>query len=348
MSDLKRTQKRMSAIYERYRKKRYNITSSVHKVLLMRAYDLIQPFYPYTEAVLGTHFETMLHYCWCPDSKGDYEKGLGRHYYCAVNSSGKRLKPVLSYYRNGMGRFSKSARTMFEEDYTMALTMYNAGFYQQSAAFLGRAVHMLSDMCCLPHSSKWTYFSSKRSLHKIYEKLAAAVYPDFVPRQSISEETLKIFASHRSFGPALNKIVEKEVKEVTQLKNDPLAEIKHRLLATERAVAALLYRFCNDISLPPEAAHYLEQDMSCRPFKDLPPLTVKITPKAICFTSGAEAVRIRTEKNKTCKLFRAAHRSDGLYTLSPVYDEQKGRVISKIKTGLYDFDPRMSELFFRF
>ena len=348
MTELKKAEKKLSSLYRKYRSKRGCITESVHKELLIRAYELIRPFHPYTDNILGNYFDVMLHHCYCPDLKGDYEKGMGRHYYCSVNASGKKLPTVHGYYKNGAGKFAKSARTMFEEDYTMALTMYNAGFYEQSAAYLGRAVHMLSDMCCLPHASKWTYFSSKGKLHKAYENLASAVYPDFVPKQQITDETLKIFSHHKSFGPALNKIVEREAKEVELLKSEPLKELKLRLLATERAVAALLYRFCNDIALPPEAAHYLEQGMVCKPFKDTPKLTLRITEKGILFTRNAKAVQIKTEKNRTAKLFRVAHRSDGEYSLSPVYDSHEGRVISSSKTGLFHFDPKKSDIFFKF
>lgn len=348
MPKTKDTINKLDSLRIKYQKKRNDVTKSVHKAILIRAYDLIRPFVPSIDSIIGRDFETMLHHCYCPDLKKDYEKGMGRHYYCTVNASGKKLKTVQGYYKNGINKFSKSARTMFEEDYTMALTMYNAGFYEQAAAFLGRAIHMLSDMCCLPHSSKWTYFSSKRNLHKAYENLAEVIYPNFVPIQQITNETLKTFNYHKSFGPALNKIVEREAKETDLLYSDPIDELKRRLLATERAVAALIYRFCNDISLPPDVAHYLEQNMVCRPFKDTPALTIRITEKGIIFTRNGKTMEIKSEKNRTCKLFRAAHRSDGLFTLSPVYDEKEGRVISKEKPGLFSFDPRNEDIYFKF
>ena len=78
MTELKKAEKKLSSLYRKYRSKRGCITESVHKELLIRAYELIRPFHPYTDNILGNYFDVMLHHCYCPDLKGDYEKGMGR------------------------------------------------------------------------------------------------------------------------------------------------------------------------------------------------------------------------------------------------------------------------------
>ena len=288
---------------------------------------------------------TMVPYAKRPDKKGDREQGLGKHYYCAVNASGKELKSAEGYYRNGLGRSAKSARSMLEEDYTMALTLYLAGFSEESAKLLGRAVHMVSDACCVPHASKMTYFSTKRKVHKAYEGLSDVIYPEFVPEQEL-EEVEPVFADRSSFRAPMNDIAAGTAKELDLLREDPYEEITQRLLFTERKVAALLLRFFEDASAPDEhGAHYVREKAKIALLEKTAPLSCKITERGILLHGVNPCPQSRL--NVTGMELYAAHRRDGLYTLAPAR-ERKGMVIEPVKgvLKLRPFDPRrQSQLF---
>ena len=215
--------------------------SEIHQEILIRALKLLGEVSPQAEALIRPNLGIMLPYTIIADVKGDRENGAGRHYYCGCATNGKPQKTVRGYYKNGKDLFAKSARTMFEEDYTMALTMHCGGFVKHGAVYLARAVHMLADMCCLPHAAKMTYFSSKRGVHMSYENLARAMYPEFIPEQHIKYEQLRRFAKRSSFTAALNKNTAAICGEIPEIFTAPEAEIKQRLYDTEAAVAALLY-----------------------------------------------------------------------------------------------------------
>jgi hypothetical protein len=312
----------------------------IHKEILIRALKLLGEHSPEAEKLIRPYLGIIFPYTYRADDKGDRENGAGRHYYCSCSTGGIRKKPVSGYLRNGKDLFAKSARTMFEEDYTMALTMYRSGFPKQGAVYLARAVHMLSDMCCLPHAAKMTYFSSKRNVHIQYEELARAMYPEFIPEQHINYGQLRRFAYRGSFSSVLNRNAELICREVPQIITSPEKEIKHRLYDTEAAVAALLYRFYRDTLVTPLRGHYISDGMTCRPFPDLPALKVRVTERGITFELDGVPVNTRFGS-----IFRAAHRRNGLFSLSPV-GSSEGLVLSKGRQGLVSFDPRDPEQLF--
>lgn len=312
----------------------------IHHEILVRALKLLGEHSPEAEALMIPYLKIMLPYTYRADDKGDRENGAGRHYYCGCATNGAPLKPVRGYLKNGKDLFAKSARTMFEEDYTMALTMYQNGFKAEGAVFLARAVHMLSDMCCLPHAAKMTYFSSKREIHIQYEELARAMYPEFVPEQHIKYEQLRRFAERSSFSAALNRNAKRICSEIPQIFTAPEKEIKHRLYDTEAAVAALLYRFYRDIQVSPLRGHYIVNGMTCRPFADMPALEIKVTKRGISFALDGVPVNSRYGS-----VFRAAHRRNGLFSLSPVGNAD-GLVLTKSGRGLVRFDPRDAKQLF--
>lgn len=338
---IKSTAERLQKLCDRYCAEKKAPIESVHQNILKRAIKLLGNICPEAAELAGSHFDRMMTYVIRPDQKGDYENGLGRHYYSACNIMGKPLKPSGGYYKNGLGLFGKSARSMFEEDYTMALTLRHGGFAEESAEHLGRAVHMLSDMCCLPHAAKMTYFSPMRSIHKSYENLAEALYPEFIPEQKLSHKQLRRFSDRSSFTAALNSNAKRICAEIPELDIDPVSEIKSRLYDTEAAVAALLYRFYRDMNVSPERGHYLAGGMGFRIFEDMPPFTVRVTAEGISFEQDGIPVNTRFGS-----FFRAAHRRNGLFTFSPVNDD-KGMMISLGRSALVSFDPRDEKQLFR-
>lgn len=317
----------------------------VHRTLLRRTLIMLGEMYPETEKFFAPVFKTLMSYSKRPDKKGDYENGMGRHYYCAAKVSGRELSPVNSYFRNGLGKFPKSARTMFEEDYTMALIMHRAGYIEKSAEFLGRAVHMLSDMCCIPHTASMTYFSSGRSFHKSYENAAELIYPELVPQQHFPQIP-RLFLSRSSFADDLNKIAIETAKGIKIIRESPLDAIKQQLLRTERILAAFLLRFLADTAVNERKAHYIMNNSGCRLLKGTAKLAVKVTENGIEFHGVNPSPE--SDINVTNTVFYIAHRYNGLFTLSPVKDN-KGLVleVSNRKFVWRKFDPVHGEQLFK-
>ncbi|MCM1132665.1 MAG: hypothetical protein NC340_04245 [Ruminococcus flavefaciens] len=317
----------------------------VHRTLLLRTLIMLKEMHPETEKIFAPVVKTFMSYSKRPDKKGDYENGMGRHYYCAVNVSGRELPVVNGYFRNGSGKFPKSARTMFEEDYTMALVMYRAGYIEKSAEFLGRAVHMLSDMCCIPHTSSMTYFSSGRNFHKAYENVAELIYPALVPEQHFPELP-DFFDSRSSFADDINKIALETAKGIRAVKESPQEAVKQHLLRTERILAKFLLRFLEDSVSHERSAHYITNNSGCRLLKGTSRLAVKITESGIEF-HGVNPSPI-SGINVTATPFYIAHRHNGLFTLSPVMDNS-GLVLEVIDGKFFwrKFNPTHSGQLFR-
>lgn len=317
----------------------------VHRTLLLRTLIMLKEMYPETENFFAPVVKTFMNFSKRPDKKGDYENGIGRHYYCATSVSGRELSPVNSYFRNGSGKFPKSARFMFEEDYTMALVMQRAGYIEKSAEFLGRAVHMLSDMCCIPHTSSMTYFSSGRKFHKAYENVAELIYPELVPEQHFPQLP-DYFKDRSSFADDLNAIALETAKGIKSVESSPLDAIKQQLLRTERILAAFLLRFLADTVTHERKAHYITNNSGCRLLKGTSRLAVKITEEGIEFHGVNPSPA--SDINVTNMVFYIAHRHNGLFTLSPVQDN-KGLVleVSDKKFVWRKFDPVHCEQLFK-
>lgn len=326
----------MRRLLAKFEEKRTSELISVHKNLVHRMLPELYRYIPEARDIFEPHMEIFIDTLCAPDRDGDREVGTGKHYYCACNSFGMKLSPVAGYYKNGIVRFSQSARSMMEEDYTMALTCFSAGFHEEALCYLARALHMLEDMCCLPHATRMTYCSPKKQVHRAYEDLAKMMYPDSVPSQEIKEADLHFFDSRKSFTKALNALVEPIPNELPLLLSDPEFAITHRIYAAEKAVIAFLYRFCTDLKLTPEKAHYITDGMRFRIVPGLPPLTVKVTANGIVFLHNGRKTRFGMKK---FLYFRAAHRSCGDFTFSPVGDAA-GRSLIPEQYRLAGFDPR--------
>lgn len=317
----------------------------VHRNLTLRGLAILRTLHPYAADVFEPQLKILVAYSKRPDTKGDYENGMGRHYYCAGTVGGRERHPVNSYYKNGIGNLSKSARVMFEEDHTMAVTMYRAGFHDRAAAFLGRAIHMLSDMCCLPHAASMTYYSTGATFHKGYERLAEALYPEFVPL-TIPAELPELFSFRSSFADDLNQIALETAKGLADVKADPKNAVISHLIRTERIVAAYLLRFYEDIHSSDRISHYIANNSGCRLLRGTAPLTARITRKGVTFHGVNPSPE--SDINVTSRTFYAAHRHDGLFTLSPVKDD-KGKVL-EVRGGKLvwaKFDPVHGEQLFR-
>lgn len=336
---------KMNSLARNLSKEKHLEPSCVHKNLTLRSLVMLKYIRSESEEIFAPIAKTLVVFSKRPDKKSDYEKGAGRHYYCAVNPRMKKLPTVNGYFRNGRGKCFKSARVMFEEDYTMALTMYIAGFYEKSAEFLGRAIHMISDMCCIPHVSCMTYMSPAQSFHKSYEILAETIYPELVPEQNVTELP-DYFNCKNSFKDGINQLALDTAKGIKDIESDPVSAITAHLQRTECVISALLVRFIDDINSHENDAHFITNNSGCRIMRGTSPLTVKITEKGITFHGVNPCPE--SAINVTRRTFYAAHRHDGLFTLSPVKDNS-GRVleVSDGKLVWHKFDPVHGEQLFK-
>ncbi len=331
---------------EKYNSERQTEIKSVHQSLLLRALIILKNLTPETEDFFAPMVRTMMKTVKLPDKKGDYQNGMGMHYYCVGKFSGKLNKPLKGYYRNGIKEYSRTARTMLEESFTMALTFHNAGFIEKSAYHLGRAVHMISDISCLPHSTGMTFYSSKAKVHKAYEGFAEALYPEFLEEQK-ADILPDLFTSRAGFEKGLNRLGADIAAEIEDFLEDPAEEISERLYDTELNVAALLMRFYEDLHNDGKNANYISTGYECRFKEDTAPLSVKVIEKGIVFHGVNPSPSSKINMTKT--VFTAAHRHDGFYTFSPL-SERDARVImfSGNRIILKEFSPKNSAQLFKF
>ena len=120
-----------------------------------------------------------------PDQLGDRQQGRGLHYYNSVKPDGTALPPhpATGGFCNGKGAPAPSPLTVLDAEYRTALALRRAGKDDAAMRSLSRALHMLADICCPPHSSSLTYFSIYGTAHKRYESCAADIFWDCAPEQ---------------------------------------------------------------------------------------------------------------------------------------------------------------------
>ncbi|MBQ8921835.1 MAG: hypothetical protein IJ060_06700 [Oscillospiraceae bacterium] len=152
---------------------------SVHRGIVRAAAILLElEQHPAAKRYSAGDIETMVGETTAPDRAGDRQKGKGLHYYCAVTPDGRPLPyhPMLGGYCNANRKPAPSPLTMLDAEYRAALMLYRAGKYQAAMTSLSRALHMLADVCCPPHSCSMTYFSRYAYVHKRYESQAKIVF----------------------------------------------------------------------------------------------------------------------------------------------------------------------------
>ena len=134
--------------------------------------------HPAAEFFTAGAVETMVQEAAEPDRIGDRQQGRGRHYYCAVTPecAQRPINEAAGCYCSGTGHTAPSALTMLEAEYRAALMLERAGNHTAALKSLSRAVHMLSDICCPPHTAGLTYFSRYAMTHKRYEGQAAELF----------------------------------------------------------------------------------------------------------------------------------------------------------------------------
>lgn len=254
---------------------------SVHRGIVRAAMVLLkQNQHPSAAFYSDADLHVLVEYAGKPDQKGDRQRGRGFHYYCAVTPKGKsnHLASPDHSYRNGLGNTAPSPRTMLETEYPLALALYHDGHRNTAMQCLSRAIHMLGDLCCPPHSCGLTYFSRYGIYHKRYEARAAALFWGGYPvteEQSAAEKWASLSqgdipfaafeaallpqnnpdaAAHTPLGLLLNQLAESGGAELKAVLGTDLAEtdasITRRLTLAIRNAAAMLAVFVKHTALP--------------------------------------------------------------------------------------------------
>lgn len=152
---------------------------SVHCGIVQAALILLTlDQHPAAKRYSVTDAEVLIKEAAAPDRIGDRQQGRGFHYYCAVRPNGakRELHPAIGCYQNGRNDPAPSPLTMMHSEYRAALTLYRAGRHPAAMRSLTRALHMLADICCPPHTCTLTYYSRYAMMHKRYEGRAAQLF----------------------------------------------------------------------------------------------------------------------------------------------------------------------------
>ncbi len=227
----------------------YAWSSEVHRYIAEKALELLEKekklrpvaFYKnwHEEIKLGSV---------APDKTGDIDEGPGKHYYSCMNAKGRELDESKGFYRNRLGDFSPSARTLFRANYTSAVSLYKSGMAKESMVYLGRAIHFVSDMGCTPHVANMTSGIKASNVHNAFEKQINNSYSSFGADNF--DKRLTKYYEKADPGEAFNKLIKYAGKFVdTILHLDPRAfddTAKNTIPVTEQHVMAVLLKFYTD------------------------------------------------------------------------------------------------------
>lgn len=186
--------------------------------------------------------------CTAPDSGDDIDCGAGMHYYSCCDPHGKELAQTNGYYKDRLGRFLPSARTLFEQNYTSAVSLYRAGKKSEAMTCFARAAHFVSDMGCPVHVANIKCVERKSNIHYALEKHAKTTCTVYSAENF--DRRLSKYYEKDTFQEALNKLVNYSAKFVQTVRSlDPLKldDVESStLIHTQQNVMALMVRFYND------------------------------------------------------------------------------------------------------
>lgn len=182
-----------------------------------------------------------------PDNKGDRDNGSGYHYYSPINKFGLPTRTYSGYYPNRLGSFSKSAGTMLEENYTMALIFWQNGKKNTACVLLGRALHFLSDICCVPHTTSRVCNGGPYNCHMMFEQEANKYIEEY--KAYTADGFYELYGKLSLFEIA-NRLAEyssKDFEKLIRRKRYDYEEITSRAFPLAQiAAAAFLEKFITD------------------------------------------------------------------------------------------------------
>ena len=199
-----------------------------------------------------------------PDNKGDRDNGSGYHYYSPINKFGLPTRTNGGYYPNRLGSFSKTACTMLEENYTMALIFWQNGKKNTAAVLLGRALHFLSDICCVPHTTSRVCNGGPYNCHMMFEQEANKYTDEYFAATADGFYDLYKGLSVFEIANRLAEYSSKDYEKLIRRKKSDYEEITSRTLPlADIAAACLLEKFICDTK-----GRILIDENSCYAFKN--------------------------------------------------------------------------------
>ncbi len=230
-------------------KRAYAWSADVHRHIVVDALALMEKEKKVRPAAFFRDYHTQIEEgALQPDKIGDMDKGAGLHYYSCMNAKGKELDETKGFYKNRMGNFSPSARTLFRANYTAAVSLYKSGMTEEAMTCLGRALHFVSDMGCTPHVANMASGIKASNVHNAFEKQINNSYVNF--KADSFDKRLTKYYEKADPGEAFNKLIKYSGMFVeTILHLDPRAfddTAKNTLPVTEQHVMAVLLKFHSD------------------------------------------------------------------------------------------------------
>lgn len=230
-------------------KKAYAWSSGTHEDITKKALDLLEKEKKLRPVSFYKDWHTqILEGCTAPDKDGDMDKGAGKHYYSCVNSKGKELPEVKGYYKNRLGDFAPSARTLFTANYTSAVSLYKSGNTERAMIYLGRAIHFVSDMGCTVHVANMKYLDKPNNVHYALEKHVNTTCTKHTANSY--DKRLNKYYEKDGLGDAFNRLAKYAGKFVDTISHlDPRAfddAAMNTLPVTQQNVMAVLLKFYDD------------------------------------------------------------------------------------------------------
>lgn len=315
--------------------KAYAWKGNTHTDIADKGIDLLRKDGYAEEFVYFDKYRSVIvNYSAVPDQKGDMDKGKGYHYYCAKNIKGKKVPLSKSgYYKSGnnfMARasYSRTARSIFEDNYQLALTFFarnNEESVLKAMEFVGRCVHMISDVCCTPHTTDLTLTSKYSGRHKLFEYRAREIYQDFTAENG--DES--IYCSHmrqKNVGEVMNGLAAASAEYYGKLMNtkdpDELdGAIGQLLILAQKNTAAFLLRLYKDIS---QGEIALVSDRVYR-------LKNVAAQKYLRTNKGSAAGYCLSKNRSENTLFRLTADNDGYYVLTACAADNKDQSLCLMK-----------------
>lgn len=263
-------------------KKAYAWSGGTHEDIMKKALSLLENEKKVRPAAFYKDWhKELMEGCVAPDEKGDMDKGAGMHYYSSVNPKGKELPEVKGYFKNRLGDFAPSARTLFEANYTAAVSLYKSGNLSAAMVCLGRAIHFVSDMGCTVHVSNIKYQDKANNIHYAFEKHVNTTCTKHTA-QSYDKRLSKYYEKD-SLGEAFNKLVKYAGKFVDTISHlDPRAfddVARNTLPVTQQNVMAVLLKFYDDCTN--DKGNYIVDKKQYTLKNEATGLILTVTPKGL-------------------------------------------------------------------
>lgn len=228
----------------------YAWSGDVHRHITAKALELLEKEKMLSPAEFYKNWRTqLLEGSVQPDRVGDIDKGSGMHYYSCKNADGRDLEKTNGFYRNRLGAFLPSARTLFRGNYTGAVSLYKSGSAQRAMICLGRAIHFVSDMGCTPHTANMKVGVKPSNVHHTFEKQAGS-------RHSYTAGSFDVllgkYYEKADPGEAFESLIKYSAKfaeSITSLDPKTLDDaVRQTIPLTVQHAAAVLVRFYEDCS----------------------------------------------------------------------------------------------------